>query len=183
EALRDELGDLLLQVVFHAQMAREAGDFEFADVVRAIADKLVRRHPHVFGDADVETATAQTRAWEGHKAAERAARARARGEAAPGALDDVPLSLPSLTRAGKLQRRATRAGLAAPPGADALERAWEAYRAARGERGAAALGALLFALVADADRASLDPDRALREANAGFEARCRATERGEEPTA
>src|SRR5262247_3879296 len=74
DGLRDELGDLLLQVVFHAQIAREAGRFDFADVVRAISDKLVRRHPHVFGDARVETAAAQTRAWEKQKADERAAR-------------------------------------------------------------------------------------------------------------
>src|SRR5215510_7390175 len=74
DGLRDELGDLLLQVVFHAQMAREAGHFAFDDVVRAICDKLVRRHPHVFGDASIETAEAQTHAWEQQKAAERAAR-------------------------------------------------------------------------------------------------------------
>src|SRR5262247_184901 len=87
--LREELGDLLLQVVFHAQMAREAGHFEFADVVRAICDKLVRRHPHVFGDAVIETAQAQTDAWEEHKAHERAARG------ATSALDGIPLALPA----------------------------------------------------------------------------------------
>src|SRR5262249_20228106 len=96
DGLRDELGDLLLQVVFHAQMAREAGHFDFADVVRAICDKLVRRHPHVFGGAKVDTAHAQTAAWEQQKADERAAR----GETS--AMDGVPLALPALLRARKL---------------------------------------------------------------------------------
>src|SRR5262249_42165494 len=90
DGLRDELGDLLLQVVFHAQMAREIGRFDFADVARAIGDKLVRRHPHVFGDAVIETADAQTHAWEKQKADERAAR----GETS--AMDGVPLALPAL---------------------------------------------------------------------------------------
>src|SRR5258706_6695132 len=93
DGLRDELGDLLLQVVFHAQMAREAGKFSFDDVVDAICDKLERRHPHVFGDAVIETAQAQTDAWEQQKAEERAAR----GETI--AIDGIPLALPALLRA------------------------------------------------------------------------------------
>src|SRR5208283_1472397 len=101
-ALREELGDLLLQVVYHAQMAREEGAFAFEDVARELCDKLVRRHPHVFGEATVESAEAQTREWEAHKAAERAARAGERG-VAPGVLDDLPLALPALLRAEKLQ--------------------------------------------------------------------------------
>ena len=107
DALRDELGDMLLQVVFHAQMAREERRFGIDDVIASICDKLVRRHPHVFGDALVEDADAQTRAWEDHKARER----RAAG-GAEGALAGVALGLPALMRAAKLQRRAARAGFA-----------------------------------------------------------------------
>ncbi len=101
--LKDELGDLLFQVVFHSRMAEEAGAFSFADVVQAITDKMVRRHPHVFGDADVKTADAQTAAWEEHKRKERLER----GE---GLMDDVPVAFPALTRAYKLQKRAASVG-------------------------------------------------------------------------
>ena len=111
KGLQGELGDLLLQVVYHAQMAREEERFEFEDVAREICDKLVRRHPHVFGDLRVEDAAAQTEAWDAYKEAERAERAEQEGRA-PSKLDDVPLGLPALLRAGKLQRRAERAGLA-----------------------------------------------------------------------
>ena len=104
-ALPDELGDLLLQVVFHAQMAREAGLFDFEAVAGAICDKLVRRHPHVFGDETVDDAQAQTRAWEEHKAGERRDKAAADGRD-HGTLDGVPVALPALTRALKLQKRA-----------------------------------------------------------------------------
>ena len=104
--LKDELGDLLLQVVFHSQMAAEARAFSFADVVEAICAKMIRRHPHVFGDAKVATADAQTTAWEEHKRLERAAR----GPAAGGLLGDVPLALPALVRALKLQKRAASVG-------------------------------------------------------------------------
>src|SRR5262245_6812745 len=98
--LRDELGDLLLQVVFHAQMASEQGAFNFGDVVAAISDKLVRRHPHVFGETQIDSARAQTRAWERQKTAER-----------KGALlDDVPRALPALRRAEKLTKRAGAVG-------------------------------------------------------------------------
>lgn len=171
-ALREELGDLLLQVVFHAQMAREAGHFDFAGVVDAICDKLVRRHPHVFADAEVKSAAEQLEAWEEHKARERAAQGR--GDAAS-ALDGVALGLPALLRAQKLARRAARAGLAgaAPP---APEAAWEAFRAAPGD--AARVGTLLFALAQAAGAAGVDAEQALREAMAGFEAQARAEEGG-----
>ena len=102
--LREELGDLLLQVVFHSQMASEQGAFDLDDVVQGICDKLVRRHPHVFGGEPVESAAAQTEVWERLKAEEKAAKG------VVGLLDDVPLSLPALTRAAKLGRRASRAG-------------------------------------------------------------------------
>src|SRR5690349_20425692 len=108
-ALKDELGDLLFQVVFHARMAEEAGLFDFNDVARAIADKMLRRHPHVFGDAEIADAAAQTVAWEEHKAAERRAGAAVKG-APESALDGVGVALPALTRALKLQRRAARVG-------------------------------------------------------------------------
>jgi uncharacterized protein YabN with tetrapyrrole methylase and pyrophosphatase domain len=158
--LRDELGDLLLQVVYHARMAEEGGHFDLADVAAAICDKLVRRHPHVFGDARVADSEAQTRHWEAMKAEER--RARRRG----GVLDDVPLALPALARAQKLQRRAARAGLDAllpePTGTPVGD--------------ARALGERLFALADAARRAGLDAEAALREAAARFEARVRAGE-------
>ncbi|HEX5066438.1 MAG TPA: nucleoside triphosphate pyrophosphohydrolase [Myxococcota bacterium] len=157
-ALRDELGDLLLQVVFHAQMARESGHFDFGDVVESICDKLVRRHPHVFGDAQVETAQAQTDAWERQKAAERAAK----GERS--AMDGVPLALPALLRARKLVARAARAGLAtdAAPG--------------EGAPTPQQIGEMLFAAAELAERSGVDPEQALRDANAAYEARMRARE-------
>jgi len=156
-ALRDELGDLLLQVVFHARMAEEAGHFRFADVVAAICDKLVRRHPHVFGDAEIHTSEEQTRSWEAIKAAERAE------AGTPEPLDGVPLALPALVRAAKLQRRAARAGLAA------------ALPELPGEKlDAEALGEELFALVARANRDGVDPEEALRAATARFVARARS---------
>ena len=155
-ALADELGDLLLQVVFHARMAEEAGAFRFDDVVDAICEKLVRRHPHVFGDAKVESAEEQTRSWEVIKAAEQAERG-----APADPLGEVPLALPALARAAKLQRRAARAGAAAlpEPGDEKLD--------------AAALGERLFTLVAAANRDGLDPEQALRDANARFVAKVR----------
>jgi MazG family protein len=153
--LRDELGDLLLQVVFHAQMAREAGHFDFADVVHAICDKLVRRHPHVFGDAVTLSAQAQTHAWEQQKADERAAR----GETS--AMDGVPLALPALLRARKLISRARRAGLAGRAAEPVSEQA---------------LGAMLFAAVERAERSGIDPEQTLRNANARFERRIREDE-------
>src|SRR5438876_4767917 len=113
-ALKDELGDLLLQVVFHARMAEEAGHFAFNDVVAAISDKMVRRHPHVFGDAQIAGVAAQNEAWEAHKAAER----RAAGSA-ESVLDGVALALPALLRAAKISRRAARIGFDWPD-ADAV---------------------------------------------------------------
>ena len=106
DALRDELGDLLLQVVYHARMAEELGRFAFDDVARGLADKLVRRHPHVFGDAVLESAAERERAWEGEKAAERARK----GKEDASVLAGVTRGLPALTRAQKLQRRAARIG-------------------------------------------------------------------------
>src|SRR5712691_4199997 len=107
--LQDELGDLLFQVVFHAHMAEEAGMFAFDDVAEVIADKMERRHPHVFGAAQIASVAAQNQAWEEHKATERRDRARETG-AAESVLDGVALALPALVRAVKLQKRAGRIG-------------------------------------------------------------------------
>jgi MazG family protein len=104
------LGDLLLQVVYHAQMASEADAFSFNDVAAAIADKMVDRHPHVFGDLNIADADAQTVSWEARKAAERAKKGQQATSSAAGALDGVALALPALLRAEKLQKRAARVG-------------------------------------------------------------------------
>ncbi|MGH6897069.1 MAG: nucleoside triphosphate pyrophosphohydrolase, partial [Geminicoccaceae bacterium] len=121
EHLRDELGDLLLQVVYHAQMAKEAGRFDFDEVAARIADKMIRRHPHVFGAGEIEDARAQSHAWEAAKARERADKAAEQGERHR-LLDDVPLALPALARAAKLQRRAARVGFDWPQAAQVLDK-------------------------------------------------------------
>jgi ATP diphosphatase len=168
-ALRDELGDLLLQVVFHARMAEEAGHFDFDAVAHAISDKLVRRHPGIFGDAEIATAEQQLASWEEIKAREREAKRAAAGTAPErlAALEEVPVALPALTRAAKLLRRAEREGLGdlAPLSApsEPLDEA--------------ALGDALLALVARAQRAGLDPEDALRAANARLLERARARAR------
>ena len=183
-ALKDELGDLLLQVVFHAQMADEAHQFDFDAVAQAIADKMIRRHPHVFGDVEIDGTAAQSRAWETQKAEERAAKARAAG-IAPSALDGVTVGLPALTRALKLQKRAGRVGFDwkdAPPILDKIaeelgelqtEMAAPTRDAARLQD---ELGDLLFACVNLARHLSIDPETALRGTNAKFERRFRKVE-------
>jgi len=181
--LRDELGDLLLQVIFHAQMAREAGIFDLADVANAISDKMVRRHPHVFGDTRIATAEAQTRAWEEHKASERAAAAQTRGATAS-ALDGVTVSLPALTRAEKLQKRAARVGFDWPEARPVLDKIAEELDEISVEISAGAepdrlqneVGDLLFAVVNLARHLKIDPEAALRTANFKFERRFRAIE-------
>jgi MazG family protein len=191
EDLRDELGDLLLQVVYHAQMAREAGLFDFDDVVRGLAAKLVRRHPHVFGDAEGRGVSAVRTTWEDTKARERAERhARrdagdARG-APPDPFGDVPVALPALRRAAKIQSRAERTGCGADdpllaeafrdPLIDRLEGAATVRGDARDDAVAAreGMGDLLFRLVAVARHLGVDPERALAERTRAFEARARA---------
>jgi len=177
--LKDELGDLLLQVVFHARMAEEQGAFDFGGVVEGITAKLIRRHPHVFADAQGRTAEAVKRLWERIKADEKAAR----GEAAEGALTGVPLALPALTRALKLQEKAGRVGFdwndaravlaKIREEADEIEAALDA--GARGEA-AAEIGDLLFALVNLARHLDADPEAVLRATNAKFERRFAAIE-------
>ena len=182
-ALKDELGDLLLQVVFHARMAEEDGRFDFEAVAAAIGDKMVRRHPHVFGDVSVDSAAAQTRAWEDTKAAERAAK-KADGEA-QGALDGVTVGLPALTRAGKLQRRAARVGFDWPETLQVFEKIDEALAEIKEElengsdplRLEDEVGDLLFVAVNLARHLAVDPEAALRRSNAKFERRFRSMER------
>ena len=181
DALREELGDLLLQVVFHARMAGEQGAFDFDDVAAGICDKMVRRHPHVFGDAKVDSAATQTAEWERLKAEEKAAR----GAGSGGLLDDVPVGLPALTRAAKLGRRAARAGFDWPdpagPRAKINEELEEldgvAAVGARPEDVESEVGDLLFAVVNYARHLGIDPEKALRGANARFTRRFRHVER------
>lgn len=182
-ALRDELGDLLLQVVFHARIAEEAGLFAFADVVNAVSDKMEKRHPHVFGGAVIAGAAAQSLAWEEQKALERRARAEASGRK-PGALDDVGVALPALSRAEKLQKRAARVGfdwLETAPIFDKIaeeiaELKVEIARNAPPERIEDELGDLIFAVVNLARRLKADPEQALRGACRKFERRFGAVE-------
>jgi ATP diphosphatase len=182
-ALKDELGDLLLQVVFHAQMAREAGSFDFEAVAAAIAEKMIRRHPHVFGDVSIKTADAQTAAWEDHKEKERRAKASAEGRAAS-VLDGVAAGLPALMRAVKLQRRAARVGFDWSSVADVflkideelVEIKSEISNAGAPERIHDEIGDLLFAVVNLARHLNVDPEASLRHANAKFERRFRQVE-------
>jgi nucleoside triphosphate diphosphatase len=178
--LEGELGDLLLQVVYHAQMAKEAGRFDFEAVAARIADKMIRRHPHVFGAAGVESAAAQSLAWEDAKAAER--EQKEAGD--PSILADLPIGLPALTRSAKLQRRAARVGFDWPQLAPVLAKLEEelaevkAELAAGGsqERLAGEVGDLLFAAVNLARHRGVDGESALRSANRKFERRFRAIE-------
>ncbi len=182
-ALRDELGDLLFQVVFYARMAEEAGLFDFDDVAAGAADKMVRRHPHVFGDVTVEGAEEQTREWEAHKAAERAARA-ARDGRLPSVLDGVAGRLPASARATKLQARAARVGFdwpdIAPVFAKIDEEIGEIRAAladgASAERLTDEIGDLMFACINLARHAAVDVETALRGVNAKFERRFRRIE-------
>ncbi|MDX1609386.1 MAG: nucleoside triphosphate pyrophosphohydrolase [Halofilum sp. (in: g-proteobacteria)] len=177
DALRDELGDLLLQVVYHARMAEEEGRFDLDDVAAGLADKLVRRHPHVFGDTVLADAGAREQAWEREKAAER----ERRGETDDSALAGVTRGLPALTRAQKLQRRAARVGFDWPdadgPRAKVIEELDE-LDAASGDpaRVEAELGDLLFTVVNLARHHGVDAEAALRRAGQRFETRLRAVE-------
>lgn len=183
-ALCDELGDLLFQVVFHARMAEERGAFAFADVVTGIVDKMLRRHPHVFGDATIASAAEQTRAWETHKAAERALKSAPDRPAS--VLDGVTATLPALTRAVKLQKRAARVGFDWPDAAQVADKIAEETAELRAELGVPdnhdrlvhELGDLLFACVNLARHLDVNPEVALRDANRRFERRFRHVEAG-----
>lgn len=179
ESLRDELGDLLFQVVFHSQLADELDAFAFDDVVDAICDKLTRRHPHVFAGVPVDGALAQTRAWEHMKTVER----REKG-LGTGALADIPVALPALTRARKLGRRASDAGFDWPDSAGPrakideelaeLDRAKDGHDTARTD---AEIGDLLFSVVNLTRHLNVDPEAALRRANERFSRRFHHVER------
>ncbi len=181
--LKDELGDLLLQVVFHAQMAKEQGAFGFPDVVAAICDKMVRRHPHVFGEDSFEDAEAQTRNWEAIKQAERAAA----GDADTSALAGISRGLPEWQRAVKLQSRAARVGFDWPGPAPVIDKLHEEIGEVQAElahgdvvanhdRLEDEIGDLLFVAANLARHAKVDPGAALRRANLKFERRFRAME-------
>jgi MazG family protein len=168
--LKDELGDLLLQVVFHARIAEEQGDFRFDDVAEAICNKMVRRHPHVFGDATALSVQDQSQAWEDIKSRERADKGRAAS-----ILDDVPVALPALTRAVKLSKRAARVGFVWTSTQDVLEKLDEELDELRVEIRAGdrvktheELGDLLFVCANLARDLDIDPEEALRTANAKF---------------
>jgi nucleoside triphosphate diphosphatase len=177
-ALPDELGDLLFQVVYHARMAEEAGLFGFADVAKSISDKMIRRHPHVFGEAAARDAQTQTAAWEVQKSAERAARQQS------GALAGVPIGLPALTRAVKLTNRAARIGFDWPDADQVLAKLDEEIQELRAELSDAdparltdEVGDLLFVLANLARKLNLDPETCLRHANDKFSRRFNAMER------
>ncbi|MGH8084789.1 MAG: nucleoside triphosphate pyrophosphohydrolase [Lysobacter sp.] len=187
DALKDELGDLLLQVVFHARMAQEQGAFDFDDVVAAISDKMVRRHPHVFGDEAVADADTQTRAWDQHKQRER----EAAGDSDTSALAGIARGLPEWQRALKLQKRAARVGFDWPGPAPVIAKLHEEIEEVRVEFAAreaapddpevqdrleAEIGDLLFVAANLARHARVDVGSALRRANHKFERRFRAME-------
>jgi ATP diphosphatase len=178
-ALRDELGDLLFQVLFHARMAEEAGIFDLASVADGLVEKMTRRHPHVFGAAEIVTAAAQTQNWETIKAQERAAKTRADASL----LADVPISLPALMRAEKLTKRAARVGFDWPGTDEVLEKLHEEIHETRealteGDAAHVAeeIGDMLFVLANLARKAGVDAEEALRGANAKFERRFRSIE-------
>jgi len=171
--LRDELGDLLFQVVFHSRMAEEQGSFTFDDVVEAVCDKMIRRHPHVFGEAEIRSSAEQTEAWEVIKAAERAAKGRN-----VSILDDVPVGLPALTRSVKLSKRAARVGFVWPDINQVFDKLQEEIAELRVEVEAGdmdkardELGDVLFVVGNVARTLDIDPEDALRGSNAKFQRR------------
>ncbi len=177
-ALPEELGDLLFQVVYYARMAEEAGHFAFADIAKSISNKMIRRHPHVFGEATVRDAAAQSTAWEAQKSAERMIR-RQTGE-----LAGVPVGLPALTRALKLTSRAARVGFDWPDATQVLAKLDEEIQELKAElpdgdpvRLADEVGDMLFVLANLARKLDLDPETCLRGANEKFHRRFNTMER------
>lgn len=183
ESLRDELGDLLFQVVFHTRMAEEKRHFTFDDVVQSVCEKMIRRHPHVFGNATIEDADAQVAAWEEHKAKERKAKAEKEARV-PSVLDGVTVGLPSLLRAIKLQNRAARVGFDWPETIQVLEKIQEESQELFEEHQSGVsksrikeeFGDLLFVMANLARHMDIDPEEALRSGNAKFERRFRRVE-------
>lgn len=180
EELREELGDLLFQIVFYAQMAKEQGSFDFHGVVAAISEKMLRRHPHVFGDEEIADAAEQSAAWERHKSAER----KAKSDRLPSQLDGVAMALPALVWAEKLQKRASRVDFDWASAEGALSKVREELveleeGLARGSgqgRLREEMGDLLFSCVNLARHLDIDAEHALRDANGKFERRFRAVE-------
>ncbi|WP_025898965.1 nucleoside triphosphate pyrophosphohydrolase [Sneathiella glossodoripedis] len=181
QELKSELGDLMFQVVFYAQMAKEAGDFTFDDVVQGITEKMINRHPHVFGQKDIQTAEAQTLAWEETKAAERAAK---NNGAEISVLDGVAKTLPAMTRALKLQNRAARVGFDWPSIEPVQEKIIEELQELQSEIKSDAptdrledeFGDLLFAVVNLGRHLKLDPEKALSRTNRKFVSRFQSVE-------
>ena len=170
--LKDELGDLLLQVVFHARMAEEADLFDFNDVVDAIADKMIRRHPHVFGDGDADNPEAVRQSWEEIKAQEKAEKGKS---AAESLMDDIPFALPGLSRAVKMQNRAARIGFDWPdiePVFDKLREevaeVREAIKSGSADAMEDEIGDLLFVVANIARHLKVDPEKAVRRTNGKF---------------
>jgi len=194
-SLRDELGDLLFQVVFHSQMAKEQGAFDFEAVAQAICEKMERRHPHVFANASIADAEAQSVAWEEQKRREREQKQNSQE---PSVLDDVPVALPALTRANKLGKRAAQVGFEWSDVHGAIEKLDEEIAEFKAEvrsnaclqadtttegrhqheRLAAELGDVLFCVVNVCRYLKIDPEQALKRTNASFERRFRYVERG-----
>jgi len=181
--LCDELGDLLLQVVYHSQMAQEADEFSYDDVVEAICTKLIRRHPHVFGDAEARSAGAVKGFWERIKAKEQSEKQEKAGATDTSVLDGVPTALPALMRAVKLQKKASRVGFdwaAAGPVLDKIEEEIAELRdeMATGPKQAVEeeLGDLMFAVANLARQLGVEPEAALQAANAKFSRRFKAVE-------
>lgn len=180
--LREELGDLLLQVVFHARMAEEDGQFDFEAVAESISDKMVRRHPHIFGDISLYNFTDHKTNWEAHKSAERAAKAESAGKCSS-VLDGVPSAMPALMRCEKLGKRAARVGFEWPSVTGALDKLDEELtelkaemEEAKADRVLDEVGDVLFSVVNVARHLGVDPEAALRHANAKFEKRFHAVE-------
>jgi MazG family protein len=174
DELQDELGDLLFQVVYHARLAQEKGAFAIEDVVKGICEKMVRRHPHVFGDETIASARAQTVAWEEHKAREKAGS----GKVSSSILDDIPLALPALTRAAKLGRRASKVGFDWPDPLGPRQKIDEELAELDAELPGAdkqrmhhEVGDILFAVVNLCRHHEIDPEAALRDCNNRFQQR------------
>ena len=181
EELKEELGDLFLQVVFHSQIATDQGFFSIQDVAQAIVDKMVRRHPHVFGDTDIKDADHQTRAWEAMKAEERATKGL--DEQSPSALEGVAIALPALMRAEKLLKRAARTGFDWPDISQVVDKLEEeltelsdASKTHNKQAVEEEMGDVLFVVANLARKHGVDPEAALRRANDKFEHRFRLME-------
>jgi len=171
QALRDELGDLLLQVIFQARIGEEAGHFDFADIAKAITDKMIRRHPHIFEDASYRTPEEQRLAWEEMKSQERAAKKETR------LLDGIATTLPAISRAEKLQKRAARVGFDWPDASQVMDKLKEEIAEVESELNAKAhdqerlmdeIGDLLFCVVNLARKTGIDPELALKSTNQKF---------------